>query len=677
MDFPSQPQNDEKISIEEAFPGLAGITIPDPHDSLAVYIRDIWQKNWEAKQVVEQIELANERRFNGEYEPEMLAAIKEAGLPEDTLRPTYHKSRDCASWMRDAEDPDGDRQWDVEVDGEIEIPPEIQDELIQQKTMEMLQAVMRQAQSAMQPVDPNQVLAMLESSEPDIIELILDEARAEAEKRCTKMERLIMSQLHEGGWDEAWKACIDDFSRRQAAIMKGPLPKNVKREEWDHKTQKYAVVDKVVPGYWRLNPFDGYPAPNALNPNDGPFIELEHHDVIDLSKMIGKKGYDSDAIRKILQLYPNGRKETTVIDSERKWLENKDIASVSQDVPGGKIDGLYFWGGVQGKILREWGMTEKQVPNEDKYYPIAARMVDNIIFHARLNPDQLGRNPYDSASFVMNPDSIWGESPVDLMKGIENMTRATIRNMIANVAISSGPVWEVDESRLSADDTGDPYPNKVMLMTNKRFQEGPGLRMNQAKLNCAELLMVFDKMKKEADDTVVPAIATSGAGAERTTGALSIRTGAAGRNMMTAVDNFDMGITMKKMQKQFAWNMLNVNDPTIKGATRVVSRSTKSQSSLQQQGQRAMEMIDRIARNEQLATIVGKKGLAYGLGQSVKNLGWDVRQLIPNLQAIEKSPNPPVDMPQPGEQPPAAGGATLDAAGNPAGGVESQQGPKQ
>jgi hypothetical protein len=667
-------KQDGMVDLDDVFKGIedGSTAIPTPHDSLAVHIRNVWQINWQSRQVIEQDELANERRFNGEYDPEQLAAIKEAGLPEDTLRMTYHKCRDCESWMLDTIDPHGDRTWDVEPDGVIEIPPEIKGQLIQQKQIEMLQAVMRQAQAQNQPLDANQVVEIIRSSEPEIEQIVLEEAKGVAEERCTNMERLIMSQLHEGGWDDAYKACVTDFSRRKAAFMKGPLPKTIKALKWDDKTQKYKATTKVVPGYWRISPFDAYPSPTALHPNDGSFIELEHHNPDDLARLKGRPGYDSEAIDKILSRFPNGRKETTVIDTERKWLENEDISGTQENVPGGKIDGLYFWGDVQGKILREWGMKESDVPEENDYYPICARMVDDVIFQARLNPDPLGRIPYDSASFVKTNDSIWGESPADLMKGIENLTRSTIRNMMANVAISSGPVWEIDESRLAPGDDGDIYPNKKLMSTNKRMIEGPALRMYQAKLNAAELLMIFDKFKKEADDQVVPAFANAAGGGERTTSALNMRMTAAGRNMNMAVDNFDAGIIIPKMKKQFDWNMLNVNDPSIKGTTRVVSRSTKSQSAREQLATRQIEFIDRISRNPTLAQISGQKGLAYGLGEASKGLGWSIKQLIPNLEAIEKSPNQPAGGEAPNGQPPAANSQTLDAAGAPAGGEQQK-----
>jgi len=665
-------QKSGMVDLEDIFPGIDPdmMDIPEPHDQLAVHVRSVWQTNWQAKQVIEQEDLANERRVKGEYDPTHLAAIKDAGLPEDTIRMTYHKCRDCCSWVLDTIDPLGDRTWDVEPDGVVEIPPELHDQLIQQKQAEMLQAIMQQAQASGQQLDENQVLRMIESSEPEIIGLILEEAKAVAEERCTNMERLIMSQLHEGGWDDAYKACVDDFSKRKAAVMKGPLPNKIRVLKNDEKTGRYKAVDKVVPGFWRVNPFDAYPAPNSLNPNDGDFIEIEHYDPLDLSRLIGQPGYDSDALRKILALYPKGHHETTVIDDERKWLENEDVSGAQLDAYGGKIDCINFWGNVQGKILRDWGMSEKKVPDGDSYYPVNVKMVNNIIFQARINPDPLERNPYDSASFVKNNDSVWGESPADLMKGLENMARATIRNMMYNVATSSGAVWEIDETRLAPGDDGDIYPGKKLMTTNKRMQEGPALRMYQAKLNAQELLSVFDKFTKQADDTVVPAFANTAAGGERTTSALSMRMSAAGRNIKMAVDNIDSGIIHNKIDKLFTWNMLNVDDPSIKGTTRVVARSTKSQAAREQMATRHSEFVDRIARNPILTRIVGDKGLAYALGENAKSLQMNVKMLIPNLEMIEKSPNQPLNPAQGGEQPPAANGETLDHAGNPAGGPQ-------
>ena len=664
--------------MEDIFPGLDPdmMDLPSPHDLLAVHIRSVWQINWESKQVIEQDDLANERRVKGEYDPAHLQAIKDAGLPEDTIRLTYHKCRDCCSWVLDTIDPVGDRTWDVEPDGVIEIPPELKDQLIFQKQMEMLQAVVEQAQQAGQMLDVNQVARMISDSEPEIIQIILDEAKAVAEERCTNMERLIITQLHEGDWDAAYKANVDDFSKRKASVMKGPLPKKVKALKWDEATQRYKVVDKIIPYFWRVNPFDCYPAPNSLNPNDGGFIEIEHFDPSDLSMLIGQKGYDSDALRKILLQFPNGHKEITVIDQERKWLENEDISAGKDYSEGGKIDCINFWGNVQGNILRAWGMSEKQVPDEEAYYPVNAKMVDNIVFQARLNPDPLGRNPYDSASFVQNNDSMWGESPADLMKGIENMARATIRNMMYNIARASGAVYEIDETRLAPDDDGDIYPGKKIMTTNKRMQEGPAVHIYQEKLNAQELLAVFDRLTKQADDTVVPAFANTAAGGERTTSALNIRMTAAGRNINMAIDNFDRGILQQKIKKLFDWNMLHSDDPSIKGTSRVVARSTKSQSAREQLATRQVEFIDRISRNSIMAGIAGQKGIAYGMGEAAKGLGWNVKALLPNLEAIEKSPNPPVSQGQPGEQPPADKSQTLDAAGNPAGGPQ-EGGPAQ
>src|ERR1019366_2498593 len=122
---------------------------------------------------------------------------------------------------------------------------------------------------------PEEIISTIKSAAPEIKRLVLEDAKALAEERCTNMERLIMTQQHEGGWDEAYKACVDDFSKYLACVMKGPLPKRIDSMKWDDEKAKYVPIKKIVPGYWRISPFNAYPAPNALRPDDGPFIELE------------------------------------------------------------------------------------------------------------------------------------------------------------------------------------------------------------------------------------------------------------------------------------------------------------------------------------------------------------------------------------------------------------------
>jgi hypothetical protein len=666
---------DDKVDIKSLFPDSDGVDIPVPHSLLVTHIRGVWSVNSQSRLIPEQEMLSALRRVKGEYESDHLAAIKAAGLSEDFIRLTYHKCRDCASWMLDTIDPLGDRTWDVEVDGQIEIPPSMEVQLIQQKKMQMLDAVLQQAGQQGQVLDPQQVIYIIQSAEEEIKQLVMEEAKGVAEERCTNMEILIQSQLHEGGWDEAHKACIDDFSKLKACVLKGPLPKKIKALKYDDATKQYQVVDKIVPGYWRVSPFNAYPAPNALNPNDGPFIEIEPYSPSDLARLVGQPGYKEDALREILRRFTTGYHEITVVDADRQMLENEDLTGARSGVLGGKIDCINFWGPVQGKMLREWDMAGSEVPDEDTYYPVNAKMVENIIFLARLNPDPLGRTPYHSASYVKNNDSMWGESPADLMTDLQKICNATVRNMMTNVASSSSPVYEIDETRLAPGDDGDIYPGKKIMTTNKRMIEGPAIRMYQAELKAGELLLIYDKFKKEADDQVVPAFANSAGGGERAAGALAMRMSASGRNIKMAVDNFDTGVTIPAMTMQFTMNMLDPKiDESCKGTTRIVARSTKSQAAREQMAVRSNELLGLIAGNADLKRLAGDKGLAYILAECVKSRQMDVKQAIPNLSAIEKSPNPPLIGMQGGNTPPAPGAQTTDASGAPAGGIEFQRG---
>lgn len=673
---------DSPANIMESMPTLeelqVGIPLKAPYDPLAGHIRDIWEINQRGRQQVEQEMLSALMRFKGEYEPEKLAAIKEAGISEDFIRLSYHKSRDAASWIRDTKDPFGDRSWDIEPDTVLEIPPDVKNLIAQQIRMRFIEQAAQQAQLTGQPVDLPAIMQQIQAAEDDVEKAVMEKAHSMVEEKCTNMEQLIESQLRQGGFYEARNACIDDFTKFKAAVMRGPVPKRVKTEKWmpDPMTGRYTcqVTEEIIPSYDRVNPLDWYPSPNSISAQDGDQIELERFDRLDFQNMIGLPGYKDEAIRTILRLYPDGHRETTNVDSQKQLLEKEDTTGMVNDKTT-KIECINYWGAVQGSTLRTWGMSSKDVPDEDQYYQINAKMVDTHVFHAVMNPDPLGRKPYGSSSFVKNHDSQWGESPVDLMEDLQNQANAIIRNMMTNIAIACGPVWEFDRERLASGQVAEAYPNAVIETTNKRMIEGPAIRMYQANLQVKDLLTAYQQVKREADDQVVPAYGQTQAGAAKTMGGLSILMGASGRNIKMAVDNFDNDIDIPAIQRQFTWNMLFHPDESVKGTLRVKARSARSQMAREQKVVRMNEFLA-LTNNPDDRQLMGIKGRAYAIGEVAKAQQLDVQQLLPALTAIEKMPPeipslaPP--MPPTGNPPPAP--KTLDAAGIPAGGADVQKG---
>ncbi|MBV5346557.1 MAG: hypothetical protein JZU63_14150, partial [Rhodoferax sp.] len=128
----------------------------------------------------------------------------------------------------------------------------------------------------------------------------------------------------------------------------------------------------------------------------------------------GVEGYSDGAIRMVLEEYgKGGLRDWIYVDMNKASAEGKSTMGVQQN-PSQLIDALQYWGNVQGQLLRDWGMTEEEIPDPLMDYAIEAWVVGTWVIKAVLNPDPLGRKPYYKASYEEVPGAYWGNSVADL-----------------------------------------------------------------------------------------------------------------------------------------------------------------------------------------------------------------------------------------------------------------------
>lgn len=630
-------QADEKILAER------DITV-EP-STLASFVRNFFAAAKTAKIDVEREMLKLMRQSKGEYEADMLAALKEAGMPEDFIRLTSRKERDVEGWLWDVFNQSGERSWDIVPENIPEIPPDLATSIedhVQQHIMEHLevQALLMQAQQTRQPVDFNAVKGIAVKEAAAMKDEAVRQAKQYAEERCTAMEKKIQDQLEQGGYYEALKACINDLSRLKACVMKGPIPKRKKvLGDWqqDPATGKWKpVVEKqIIPCFERVSPFDWYPVANSNSVHDGAAVELEHfNDPADLQKLIGIPGYKGDVIKLILATHPHGYKESTPIAAERFLLEKENTVGLSSDKG---FDSINYWGEISGKLLKEWGIEEEI--NEDEYYFCNIKMIDGQIYRAVLNPDPLGRKPYHVTSFIKSNDSQWGTAPGELAYDIQGFCNNVIRNLTRNISESAGPMAEVNEDRLAEGETPDRWPGKTFVTTGKGMSEGPVVKYYQASLLAGELWSLFQNAKLELDSIIIPSFGQGSSltkGGGRTASGLAMIANAESRNLKVCVWNVDNDIQIPCIERLFIHNMLFTDDDSIKGALRVKARGVAAQLVKENMAQRQGEFMTR-AMNPLISRLLGDKGLAYLIRKDAENLSLDVNQVIPNYQEIEAS----------------------------------------
>ncbi len=587
--------------------------------ALAGHISNCWERNKNAKREVIEQELLNDLRAKrGEYEPKILNEIREQGGSEIYMMLTNAKIRGLKSWIRDIIMPAGDKAWEIEPTPMPDLPGWAEREIA------------NRIQSTLDPqqMDQQQVMERVGK----LRDLVLIGLREDAKKRADRMSRKIEDQLVEGGWDEALDQFLDDFSTFSYAIIKGPIKHRRKKIKWQHDEESNVTPiaeDIIQEEVKRISPFDVYPSPQGETPDDGEFIEHIRLSRRELRSFLDVDGYSNKSISDVLEDYgAGGLREWMWLDHERKHLEGKDHwwMSSSEDV----IDGVHFWGSVQGKMLLQWDSNLKGI---DRYaeYEIDAIKIGRYIIRCKVNKDPLSRRPYQKACFDPVPGSFAGNSLRYLMRDNQSMCNATARAISNNVGMASGPMVEVHSDRLHADEQVEIYPWKVMQTKRGELTgNSPNVHFYQPKLNAHELLRVYEEFERRADDsTGIPRYAMGSdraSGAGRTSSGLAMLMNSASRGVKAAIGQIDLYVTRKIVEKLYFINMLEDKDPSIKGDVNVVARGATALIVKEQAHNDRLEFLQ-LTNNEMDMQIIGIEGRAKMLREHAKVL--DMPNLIP------------------------------------------------
>ncbi|WP_163557578.1 hypothetical protein [Halomonas sp. NO4] len=591
--------------------------------SLAAHIRRSWEAARWAKQEVEDRLLDCLRRRKGEYDPQKLQAIQKEGGSAIYMMLTATKCRAAAAWLRDILQPPNDRPWGLDPTPVSDVPDAYLAPLAQQ--------IQQQAMAAQQQGQPVDMEALKEKAR----EQLRQAAQERAEEAAERHEDVIADQLMEGGFDEAFEAFIDDFVTFPAAFLRAPILRRVPTLEWLEGWQP-VKSETIRPEFERISPFDVYPSPDATDIDDGAFlIERCRFRRRDFVQMLGVAGFDDEAVRRVLHDYgQGGLRDWLWLDGERQELEGREHEWMN---PGDTIDGLIYWGSAQGVTLLQWGMNPDEVDDPLAEYEVEAILVGEHVVRVRINRDPLERRPYHKASFQPVPGSFWGQAIPELMADIQDVCNATARNLVNNLAISSGPQVEVYEDRLSpTEDPSDIYPWKIWRTKDGRVTgNNRALQFYQPTSNAGELLQVYESFEIKADDaTNIPRYAYGNedvGGAGQTASGLSMLMESANKGIKDAVRHIDRGVIRRVIEALWLHNMQHSDNQAIKGDVAVVPRGSSAMLIRDQLGQMRQEFLQFTA-NDYDMSILGREARRKLLDSIAAQL--DMPGLVPTKEDL-------------------------------------------
>lgn len=598
--------------------------------SLAGHIKNFFGTARTARLTIEQEMLKAIRARRGEYDPDVLAKLEAQGSSTIYMMLFSTKARQASSLLRDVIIGSGsDKPWTIDPTPKPDLPPFEVNQIMQAVSQEVAEA---EASGVLVTLDA--IKQRLRDARGELENRVMEEARDRAERAERKME----DQLTEGGFMDAIDQFIDDMMMFKTAFLKGPVVRK-------KPTLKYGPNGEIEVGeefrleWERVDPFNIYPAPWAKNIDDGPLIERHKMTREALTQLIGVEGYSEAAIRKVLEMYGTGGLHNWLtVDAQKAAAEGRN--QVSAVLTNDLIDALQYWGSVSGKMLREWGMTVEQVPDEAKEYQVEAWLIGNHVIKAMINPDPLSRRPYYAASYETVPGCFWGNSLFDIIKDLQDMCNAAARSLVNNLGISSGPQVWVNVDRLPAGESVTTmFPWKVWQTTSDPMGgTADPIKFFQPNSNAAELMAVYEKFATLADEySGIPKYMTGTEGtpgAGRTASGLSMMLSNASKVVRQIIARIDMSVMSKALERLYYYNIRYLKDPDITGDLRIVARGALALVAKESAQVRRNELLQATANPFDLQ-IMGMEGRAQLLRESIKTLDGNPDRIIPPVSVLK------------------------------------------
>lgn len=580
-----------------------------------------WQLAKEAKEPIERELLSAVRARRGEYDPDTLAKIRQQGGSEIYMMIFATKARQMKALLADILIGTGtEKPWTLAPTPKPTIPPFVANQITQAVYEEVLQAEMQGM-----PLSQMQVYQRMVDMKQQVENRINEFARIEAERAEQEIEDVMV----EGNYLEALDQIIDDLSVFKTVFLKGPVVRMVNELQWEQGAEgnqqaKVQLVKKRQ--FERVDPFMMYPSPHSKTVHDGYLFERHKLSRQALTSMIGVDGYSEDSIRAVLADHgTGGLHEWLTIDSQKALAEGRNSLA-SDPSRSDMIDALQYWGSISGQMLREWGMTDQEVPDAAKEYEVELWLIGNYVIKAVLNPEPLQRRPYYTDGFSRIPGAFWHNSLFDVIRDCCDMCNSTARALANNLGIASGPQAVVNIDRTPAnEEITEMFPWKVWQTTSDPMgSTALPVTFFQPSSNANELMGVFERFSSMADEysgipKYMAGMAGGEGGAGRTASGMSMMITNASKQIKNSVSSMDLHIIGQSVERTYQHLLMYEPDLGLTGDLQVRARGATSLLAKEAAQVRINEFLAATGNPVDMQ-IVGLEGRAELLRHAAKRL---------------------------------------------------------
>ncbi len=619
-------------AADKAQSHLAAATTQQPQlTELAAYVRgqfEIFRNHRNTNSGWSNRMLSALRAFNGQYEPQKLTEITKWGGSTVYSRLIAQKCRAASSLLRDIY-LGPDIPWALQPPKSPDIPEDIK-----QKIEQLIQAeAAKVAQQLGEPPAP----ADLAERKRNLLEQAGEAAKKKAAEQARVSADKIQDLLQQGGYYHALAEFLVDLPIFPFACIKGPVVKVIPTVTWPPEGGPPVIKQTPTLTWNRVSPFDIWFTPGVADVENANVIEKLRVTRAELNDLLDLPGYNTEEIRAVLDEYGRGglydNWDTT--DSERSVLENRENPAWNRS---GMISMMEFNGNVQGRLLQDYGM-----PCEDELrdYHVQIWVIGSHVIKCHMSPSPRQRHPYFITSFEKVPGTPVGNGLTDLLADLQESANATLRSLINNISISSGPQVVINDDMLSPEENGEElYPWKRWHTRNDPMTSGgkQPITFFQPNSNAQQLIAVYQEFVSIADDvSAIPKYVggNGGGGAGRTASGLAMLMGNASKILQTVSANVDRDVIEPSMQQLQDMLLLTDTSGLLTGEERLTVQGVNVAIQRETLRQRQIEYLT-ATNNPTDLKIMGIKGRATVLRSVSNTIGMPGEEIVPDEDQIDK-----------------------------------------
>jgi len=428
------------------------------------------------------------------------------------------------------------------------------------------------------------------------VEELRNEASEDAHKRADAMNETIDDQMVECDAGRKIKMALAEMVILGDGCIKG-VTVNIKGErKWvrgDDGRYTLKYNDKVYPDLQFRSVFNIYPDPYATGMDDMTGI-FDRHIMTkqDIYKLRDVDGFDASVIDTILMQSPSGNHVEEDHESRRREMGGINATSSSGQ---GRFEVLEYWGQVAGQDLKS---ANVEVEDESKDYQANIWMCNGRVIKAMLNPLMPNKIPYMITPYEFNVHSFWGTGLPKMMRDSQAVINVSARVTLDNMAISSGPIAEVNTDLLPPGaNINDIKPWSVHARSGGDPSH-PLLRFYQHPNLSGPAMQLIDMFRQFADEeTSMPSYSHGQTSQDmtKTASGMSMLMGAANVSLKSVIKNIDDYLIEPMYTSFYDWNMRWNPDDSIKGDAIASSRGSSALMAREVRSEKLMQFMQMTA----------------------------------------------------------------------------------